>query len=60
MERNFLLVYSTSVGGQAQYRYFTKKEDMKDYIKELYSIKLGNTDKRYWKVLHKYEIKEVK
>lgn len=54
MERNYLLVYSNVYNGIPKHRYFETKEDMKDFIKE----ELGN--KKYWKVLHKYEIKECK
>ena len=54
MKRNYLLVYSNVYGGVPKYRYFETKEDMKDFIK----VELSN--KKYWKVLYKYEIKEVK
>lgn len=59
MKRNYLLVYSNIYGGVPQYRYFESKEDMKDFIKNDLSQKSMN-NKKYWKVLHKYEIKEVK
>lgn len=60
MKRNYLLVYNNTAGGIVQHRYFETKEDMEDFIKNLYLVKRGNTNQRYWKVSHKYEIKEVK
>lgn len=60
MKRNYLLVYTNWCNAQPKHRYFETVEQMKDFIKELYEVKKGNTNHRYWKVLHKYEIKEVK
>lgn len=60
MKRNYLLVYSNWCGSQPLHRYFETLEDMKQFIKDLYKVKRGDTSKRFWKVLHKYEIKEVK
>jgi hypothetical protein len=54
MKRNYLLVYHNKYTDEIKYRYFETKEDMKDFIK------VNLSQRRYWKVLHKYEIKEVK
>ena len=53
MERNYLLVYKSKFNGEIHHRYFTTTEDMKDFIKTNLS------SRKYWEILHKYEIKEV-
>lgn len=53
MERNYLLVYQSKYTGEIKHRYFETTEDMKDFIK------VNLSQHRYWKVLHKYEIKEI-
>lgn len=54
MIRNYLLVYRNKFSDEIKYRYFITKEDMKDFI----SVNLS--ERRFWEVLHKYKIKEVK
>ena len=54
MERNYLLVYHNKYADKIEHRYFAAKEDMQDFIR------VNLRARRYWKVLHKYEIKEVK
>lgn len=54
MERNYMLVYENKYSKEINHRYFPTLEDMKDFIR------VNLRAKRYWKVLHKYEIKEVK
>lgn len=54
MERNYLLVYHNKFTDEIKYRYFQTIEDMKDFIR------VNLRARRYWKVLHKYEIMEVK
>ena len=53
MERNYLLVYQNKHSGEVYHRYFETMEDMKDFVK----VNIGA--RKHWKVLHKYEIKEV-
>lgn len=53
MKRNYLLIYQSKYTGEILRRYFETIEDMKDFIK----MKLSQH--KYWKVLHKYEIKEM-
>ena len=54
MKRNYLLVYHNKYADTIHYEYFETKEDMKDFIR----VNIGQ--KRYFKVLNKYEIKEIK
>lgn len=54
MKRNYLLVYHNKYADRIEYRYFETKEDMKDYIR------VNLSAKKYWKILYKYEIKEIK
>jgi len=54
MKRNYLLVYHNKYTDEIKYQYFNTIDDMKDFIK----VNLSN--KKYWKTLHKYQIKEVK
>jgi len=54
MKRNYLLVYEYKNISTMQHRYFETIEDMKDFIK------FNLIPKRHYKVLYKYEIKEVK
>lgn len=53
MKRNYLLVYHNKYADIISYRYFETLEDMKDFIK------VNLNQRRYWKILHKYKIKEV-
>ncbi len=52
MKRNYMLVYQNRYTGIPQHRYFETLEEMKNFIK--WELKSHN-----WKVLHKYEIKEM-
>lgn len=54
MKRNYLLVFQNKYLDEIVYRYFETEEDMKDFIK------FNLIPKRHYKVLYKYEIKEVK
>ncbi len=54
MKSNYLLVYQNKYADRIEYRYFEAEEDMKDFIR------VNLSARRYWKVLHKYQIKEVK
>lgn len=53
MKKNFLLVYHNKTSDKIVYKYFETLEDMKDYIK------INIRQKRYFKILGKYKIKEV-
>lgn len=52
MERNYLLVYESNFSGEVFYKYFETLKDMNDFIKKTLL-------KKYWNVLHKYEVKEI-
>jgi hypothetical protein len=54
MKRNYLLVYHNKYTDMIYHKYFESEEEMKKFIKE----DLGA--RKFWKVLHKYEIKEIK
>lgn len=53
MRQNYLLVYQNKYADKIQYEYFETIEDMKDFIR------VNLRAKRYWKVLHKFEVKEI-
>lgn len=53
MNQNYMLVYHNKYSDEIKYHYFSTLEDMKDFIK------VNLRARRYWKVLHKFEIKEI-
>lgn len=53
MKQNYLLVYQNKWNGEILHRYFYTKEDMKDFIT------VNISDKKYWTILHKFEVKEI-
>ena len=53
MKQNYLLVYQNKWNGEILHRYFETKKDMAEFI----NIKIY--DKKYWKILHKFEVKEI-
>lgn len=53
-KRNYLLVYHNKYADKIMYNYFETEEDMKDFIR------INLSARRYWKILNKYKIEEVK
>lgn len=53
-EKKYLLIYLDKQIQKTKNKCFESKDDMKHFI----AVNLS--EKRYWKVLHKYKIEEVK
>lgn len=53
-EKKYLLIYLDKQTQKIKNKYFESKDDMKHFI----TVNLS--EKRYWKVLHKYKIEEVR
>jgi hypothetical protein len=53
MKQNYLLVYHNKTSDKIIYKYFETIEDMKNFI----TVNISN--KKYWEILHKFEVKEI-
>ena len=53
MKQNYLLVYQNKWSGEILHRYFPTEKNMKDFIT------VNISDKKYWTILHKFEVKEI-